>query len=332
MSIGSPEMHRDAQLTDKQSRASQLSRYVQIARPDHWIKNVFVLPGMASAVAFTPLTESFWAVPVTILSTCLIASANYTINEFLDSHHDRHHPTKSRRPGAMGLLDWRLVILEYILLAGVAITLISLINVPLIIMSFVFLSMGLIYNIPPLRTKDYPYLDVLSESINNPIRFLLGWFAINSYFLPPSSILFAYWMGGAYLMAMKRYSEYRRIDDRKIAMLYRKSFAGYSKKSLLLCSFFYALCASFFIGVFLIKYKAEFVLTFPLFAVLFTWYLWIALKPDSAAQAPETLYHEFYFLIFAAALFVFSIILFYVEIPFLALLSDTKLIPIRLPL
>ena len=28
--------------------------------------------------------------------------------------------------------------------------------------------MGVVYNVPPLRTKEWPYLDVLSESVNNP--------------------------------------------------------------------------------------------------------------------------------------------------------------------
>ena len=36
--------------------------------------------------------------------------------------------------------------------------------------------MGCLYNIPPIRTKDHAYVDVLSESINNPIRFLVGWY------------------------------------------------------------------------------------------------------------------------------------------------------------
>jgi len=45
--------------------------------------------------------------------------------------------------------------------------------------------MGIAYNVPPLRTKEWPYLDVLSESINNPIRLLLGWFALVSVRFPP---------------------------------------------------------------------------------------------------------------------------------------------------
>jgi hypothetical protein len=38
--------------------------------------------------------------------------------------------------------------------------------------------MGVVYNVKPIRSKELPYLDVLSESINNPIRLLLGWFPL----------------------------------------------------------------------------------------------------------------------------------------------------------
>ena len=40
--------------------------------------------------------------------------------------------------------------------------------------------MGCVYNIPPVRSKDLPYVDVLSEAINNPIRMLAGWFIVTS--------------------------------------------------------------------------------------------------------------------------------------------------------
>ncbi len=46
--------------------------------------------------------------------------------------------------------------------------------------------MGCIYNIPPVRSKDLPYIDVLSESVNNPLRFLLGWYMINGAHSPRS--------------------------------------------------------------------------------------------------------------------------------------------------
>ena len=45
--------------------------------------------------------------------------------------------------------------------------------------------MGLAYNVPPVRLKEWPYLDVLSESVNNPLRLALGWFALIPDRFPP---------------------------------------------------------------------------------------------------------------------------------------------------
>ena len=317
LTIGSPTL------------GASLRRYVQIARPDHWIKNIFVIPGAAAALAVAPHAGGITVLPLVLglVSVCLLASANYTINEFLDAEYDRFHPLKSNRPGARGLLDGRLVLLQYLLLAASGLAVAALINHPFALTGLSLLAMGLVYNVPPLRTKDQAYLDVLSESVNNPIRFLLGWFAITGDFLPPASALLAYWMGGAFLMAIKRYSEYRGIADPVRAALYRRSFARYSEQSLLLSGFFFALCSAFFTAIFLIKYRIEFLLLFPLIATLFTWYVAIGLKRDSAAQAPEKLHRELAFLCFAGFIFLVAATLFFVDLPFLRVLMEPHFIP-----
>ena len=51
--------------------------------------------------------------------------------------------------------------------------------------------------------KRQAYLDVLSESINKAIRLLLGWFFGTADYLPPVTIVLGYWLGGAFLMAIK---------------------------------------------------------------------------------------------------------------------------------
>ena len=57
------------------------------------------------------------------------------------------------------------------------------------------------------RTSAIPAIQavvVIVESLNNPLRFLFGWFAVTLHFAPPVSVLLAYWCGGAFLMAAKR--------------------------------------------------------------------------------------------------------------------------------
>ena len=298
--------------------------YLRIARIDHWVKNAFMLPGTALALLFVhPRLETL--VPqllLALLSLCLCSSANYTINEFLDGEFDRFHPVKKQRPAAQGLLDARLVALQYVVLAGGALAMAAAVGRSFTLISVALLMMGVVYNARPFRTKDWQYLDVLSEAVNNPLRLLLGWFAIVRDVLPPSSILLAYWMGGAFLMAVKRYTELRGIADRAAAGRYRRSFLYYTEDTLLLSSFFYAICSSFFLAVFLIKYRIEFLLTFPLFSLMFTWYLAIGLKPNSAAQAPERLFTEGRFLAFVGLLCVTVAVLFYLDIPLLHILVE----------
>jgi decaprenyl-phosphate phosphoribosyltransferase len=303
-----------------------LHPYLYIARPDHWFKNIFVLPGAALAILFIrpDSADAIAGTLVAVLCACLLASANYVINEWLDADSDQHHPIKKARPGAQGQLKGKLVVAEYVAFAAAGLSLASTQSSNFQITAALFLVMGLIYNVRPIRSKDRPYLDVLSEAVNNPLRLMLGWAAIVPDALPPSSAVLAYWMGGAFLMAVKRYAEYRYIDDSERAAKYRLSFAYYNQERLLLSAFFYALCAAFFLGVFLIKYRIEFLLSLPLFAVLFTWYLALGMKSFSPTQTPEKLFQEKYFVAFTLLLIAVVALLFFVEIPALNVLVEMQ--------
>lgn len=303
---------------------SRLVDYIRIARVDHWFKNVFMLPGAAIALILTHSTirDAFWPLTIGVLSTCFVASANYVINEWLDAEFDRHHPLKKGRPSAIGSVEGKYVLLEYLVLLIAGLGLAYTISIEFLIFSFALLFMGIVYNVRPMRTKDRVYLDVLSESINNPLRFLLGWSVVAHGLFPPTSILLAYWMGGAYLMAIKRFAEYRFIDNPQIAGQYRRSFQFYSEEKLLVSAFFYALSSAFFLGIFLIKYRVEFLLSFPLFALLFAWYLSIGMQPHSPTQTPEKLYREVNFIIYVAFLAVAVGAMFFIDIPWLHMLLD----------
>jgi decaprenyl-phosphate phosphoribosyltransferase len=297
-----------------------IKHYIYIARPDHWFKNIFMFPGIIMGLYynnFVLLNTTIWLIIAGIAATCLIASANYIINEWLDMEFDKYHPVKKNRPAVKALLKPYLVYSEYALVAMGGLLLSSLISRPFLITQVVFLIMGFLYNVKPFRTKDVVYLDVLSESVNNPIRFVLGWLLMKLAFFPPSSILIAYWMGGAFLMAAKRFAEYRFINDPQTAGLYRKSFRFYTEEKLLTSTVFYALCSSFFLAIFLIKYRIELLISFPFIALLFTWYLRLGFDPDSIVQAPEKLYKKKGFVAYVIFLFVLLVLLLKIDIPIL---------------
>jgi decaprenyl-phosphate phosphoribosyltransferase len=306
-----------------------MNNYIKIARPDHWIKNAFILPGIVFACLLTSQRLSLEIIERLLIgfaATCLIASANYVINEWLDADFDRHHPTKSLRPAVAGGMNVGIVTAEYIALAVAGIGLSLFISSYFLISEIVLLFMGIIYNVCPFRSKDVPFFDVISESFNNVIRLFLGWFIVTSDWLPPVSIIIGYWMGGAFLMAVKRYSEFRMIDDHELAGLYRKSFKGYSEKSLLISAIFYALVSVFFCGIFLIKYRLELLLAMPLLCGLFCLYLYISFEKDSAVQNPEKLYKERFLIIYSATFALIVIALLFIDIPSLTLLLNKTLI------
>lgn len=313
---------------------AQFKDYVKIARPDNWVKNFFMVPGMVFAYVYfpAPITSGiFINIVIGFFSACFIASANYVINEFLDIEHDKHHPVKKERSLVQRIVNRKIIYLEYTFLAAIGILLASLITYKFLATAVLLLIMGLIYNVPPIRSKDKPYLDVISESFNNPIRFALGWFIltpslgvpdtkwdlnwINTF--PPVSILIAYWMGGAFLMATKRFAELRMINDKDVAGLYRKSFRFYSENSLLISMFFYGITCAFFLAIFLAKNKIELILTFPFFALLFSWYLRIGLLNDSPVQRVKGLHKRKWFVTYLVLFCVLFCVLMFVDIPWL---------------
>jgi decaprenyl-phosphate phosphoribosyltransferase len=269
--------------------------YVSLARPDHWTKNVLMLPGIAVALFYRP--DRFGPgtlrdIVLTLAATCLVASSNYVLNEVLDAATDRFHPHKSSRPAVSGGVSTTWALVEWIGLGATGLALAALVNLPVALTAAALWFMGVLYNVRPVRLKDLPYLDVLSESANNALRLALGWFAVVQDRYPPFSLLLAYWMAGAFLMAMKRFSEYRELQAHGLAGAYRASFGRYTEPTLLGSSVFYATLGAVFGGMFILRYRLELVLMAPLIAGLFAYYMQIAYRPQSAAQHPERLYRE----------------------------------------
>lgn len=269
--------------------------YASIARPDHWLKNVFMLIGVVLAFFYKPdLFAGFHWVNLLLgfAATCLVASSNYVINEILDAPTDANHPEKHNRPIPSGLVSLPWAYVEWLVIGALGFALAWMVNLPFFAAAVSLWIMGLIYNVRPVRSKELPYVDVLSESINNPIRLALGWFVVSAVTIPPVSLLVSYWMVGAFFMASKRFAEYRMIGDKSRAAAYRSSFRHYDDNRLLVSMFFYASAAAMFLGIFIIRYHLELILSIPLIAGFFSMYLRVALKPDSAAQAPERLFRE----------------------------------------
>jgi 4-hydroxybenzoate polyprenyltransferase len=292
--------------------------YLKIARFDHWFKNVFVLPGIIIAVYEDPGLWG-WAllgrILLALLAVGFVASSNYVLNEILDAPRDALHPVKKNRPVPSGEVNVKIAYGQWIGLAMVGLALSWSMGRAFFLSAAALWIMGCLYNIPPVRCKDKPYLDVLTESVNNPLRLLMGWYAAGMTVLPPISLVAAYWMVGAFFMAVKRFAEYRRLDDPYLAIRYRNSFRHYNQERLLVSVTYYAVAFGLFFGIFLLRYRVELLLSIPFIAGFIGWYIHLGFLSDSPTQYPEKLYRQTGFMAYSVLCVAVMVSLLFIDIP-----------------
>ncbi len=274
-----------------------MNAYVRGLRLERWPRSLAIALGSASFFflhretfgEFPPLTIA-GRLLLAFLVTWVISTANYVVNEIVDAPFDAHHPVKRLRP-----LVQREIKAAPFAVIGAALTVMGLGAAWLIFSRAFFFSVlallvaGFIYNVKPIRTKDIPFLDAISESANNPIRFLIGWFAFApSQQWPPLSLLVGWWAFGNFLMTAKRFSEFRLLKEK--AADYRLSHKRYTGKELLLGMIVSALvtlaCAVY--GALELKVRAVLFFT-PVLALYLSLFFRKTLEEKEIMEEPESL-------------------------------------------
>lgn len=272
--------------------------YLKICRPDHWLKNVFIVFGHLVAWAlvldFKLDGQLVMQAVLSLIPACLIASANYILNEILDAPFDAMHPTKRHRGIPAGKVKVPILWGIKAVLIVVAFALCQWwgFNVAYQGALLLLLLSGFVYNVRPLRLKDRAFADVIAESFNNPIRLWLGYYAlVGPSNVPPASIVLCWWFFGALLMTGKRYAEFRFIGDAELSGKYRRSFKTYTEKSLILAMIGYANLFCFCAGVAMAVYPQlhNLVLVAPLIIAAVLVYFHHAMKEEAARLEPEEL-------------------------------------------
>ena len=249
-----------------------IAAYASIARPDHWFKNVFMLLGVLLAFFYHPELLAGFDVGTcssgAVAATCLIASSNY-VHQRDPRRPDRPQPSRQAAPAdpvGPGEAAARLRRVDRSwALSGLAHGLAAQPAVPLLAALFL-LVMGMIYNVPPVRSKECPTSTCSRESVNNPIRLLLGWFVVTprdgaagvaaGRLLDDRGVLHGH-------QAVRRVPLDRRQGAAPpptavVPPLRRATAAG---QHVLLHHRF-----ALFLGVFIIRYHLELILIFPLIA------------------------------------------------------------------
>jgi len=85
-------------------RRSPLRAALKTARPQEWIKNVFVFAGLIFSGKFSD-SGAVLEATLTFIAFCGISSAGYFVNDLVDVELDRKHPKKRFRPLPAGELS-----------------------------------------------------------------------------------------------------------------------------------------------------------------------------------------------------------------------------------
>jgi 4-hydroxybenzoate polyprenyltransferase len=276
-----------------------LRPYISLMRVNHYIKNLFMLPGVALALTFEYQSnyrvityDILFNIILTFTALCLVSSANYIINEWLDRNFDQKHPMKKHRVASWYQFHARNVYSFYVVVVIAAGIITYQLNSAIQLYLSGLLFMGILYNVKPFRLKDRHYLDVISESVNNPIRLAIGWHCLQPDKVIPVSAFISYWGVGIFLMSLKRYSEMKIVDDKELLVSYRVAFARWTPDKLMTFSSVGSTIAAFFGGILLVRHRLEYILMFPVLAIIFVQYLSMSLRLDPASYAPEKLMRQ----------------------------------------
>lgn len=274
-----------------------MNPYLRALRLSRWPRSLAIYVGIAAYFFLyrelfhtVEVFDLVWKSALAFLLTWAVSIANYVINEIVDAPYDAHHPVKRNRPLIKGEIKKIPFLLIGIVLTALSLAAAFFLYCPSFFYSLlVLLVAGFVYNIPPVRTKDIPFLDSISESANNPIRFLIGWFAFApASVFPPISLLLCWWAFGNFLWVAKRLSEYRYLGES--AGNYRASLKKYSETSLLLgmTSSSAVFFVSYFFFAWSFRLESFFILS-PF--VIFYIFLFFrkTLKEEGVMEEPESL-------------------------------------------
>ena len=290
--------------------------YIESLRLERWPRSLAIIPGFIAFFVLIPGTmqgrgslDMAVRLIVAFLLTLFISTANYIINEITDAPHDAFHPSKKDRPLVNNEISVKILMVMWAVLVVVAMATAHFFyqNIFFLAALFALLVAGLLYNVPPVRVKDVPYLDSTLESANNPIRFLIGWH-IFSTVAPPLSLLLSWWAFGNFLMVGKRVAEKKFLTEEESSG-YRRSLKKYKLASLIIFMRFNAL-------VFLVTFAwfavdsgmNSFLYSIPFIFVYLMMFMKKSTQDIEGAEEPEKLLKNPYFALYTLFLAVIFIL------------------------
>jgi decaprenyl-phosphate phosphoribosyltransferase len=194
------------------------SALIRAGRPRQWVKNGLVVAAPASAGVLTS-GSALWAVFLTFVAFCCVASGVYFLNDVRDVERDRLHPTKRFRPVAAGLISVPTAVSCGIglMISGLVVALVVNWKVAAIVSGYVCLTSAY-----TLWLKELPVIELAAVAGCFVVRALAGAAAVD---VPLSRwFLIVVSFEALFVVAAKRHSEHIALDG---ASATRATLAAY---------------------------------------------------------------------------------------------------------
>ncbi len=200
-----------------------VSSFISLARPRHWLKNIFVLMPVPFAVADGAALNSLDFL-TGLLGFCFANSAIYVINDIIDRERDSKHPRNRMRPVASGEIKPALAFaFAFGLIVIATFMMILATSQAALIIMFAYVLLNLFYS---LKARHIPLLDVFILSSGYVLRVLLGCALLG---VNASNWLLLISSGLALFLSMgKRFADIQSGSGNE----YRPSLRGYSLRYL----------------------------------------------------------------------------------------------------
>ncbi len=148
----------------------RVSDYVQLIRPSHWVKNLFVFAPLVFSLNLLKVHEVLANVAA-FFAFCIAASSVYVFNDIHDKKSDVNHPLKKKRPIASGRISekeaWMFLCT---LIAGAIFSSLYVSLQTMVVITF-YIVMNILYT---LMLKEIVIIDVMVIAIGFILRIMAG--------------------------------------------------------------------------------------------------------------------------------------------------------------
>lgn len=181
----------------------KLKKYIQLARPKHFLKNGLIFLPLFFSGQMTDI-HLVIRVLMAFIAFSLTASFVYVINDMADVKKDRQHPTKRKRPIASGDISLRAAGIYAAVLLSMALIVSCQLNAQLWIEAVVCVLVYVVINIGySFGLKNVPILDVFILSFGFILRVIYGALV--------SGVGLSYWL----LLTIMAFSIYAGLGKRR---------------------------------------------------------------------------------------------------------------------